>query len=615
MIKKAIKITLSILLVLVVLIVGTGLGAYLYLKPDKAPPRLLSPDTVRVVESGELIGFESQNITYAWLGIPYSAPPVGELRWKAPQPPEQWTGRFEAMELGSECPQKAIGPSAEQNAVNGAEDCLFLNIWAPAATKGIAPADRERRPVMFWIHGGANVMGSGGHGIYDGARLAGKHNMVVVTINHRLGPFGWFTHPALRSEEASPADNSGNYGTLDIIRALNWVQGNIGVFGGDPENVTIFGESAGGWNVLTMMVSPPAKGLFHRAISQSGGLDITPVADAENYVDDEPEGHQFSSKEIVNNLLAIDGSATDRDAAKTLQESMSAAKIAAYLYGKSPEEIFAAYQADGEFSVLPNRIGDGYVLPKDMTTAEIFSHIINYNSVPVILGTNRDESKLFMIGMGDEWVDKVFGIPVGIKDDFAYERNNRYGTDQWKVTAVDRLAGYMRDVQGETVFAYRFDADDWRHLGFIDLQKLVGAAHGLEVLFVFGNFPNPMRILYPGSTVPARNRLSDSMMSYWAEFAHTGNPGKGRSGAEVPWTPWQNGDKNRPRLMVLDTELDRGIRMSSQWLTLADLKARFLADESFTSQKKYCERYKSLFEGDDFVPSEYQTLGNGGCTE
>ena len=239
----------------------------------------------------------------------------------------------------------------------------------------------------------------------------------------------------------------------------------------------------------------------------------------------------------------------------------------------------------------------------------------NYNSVPVILGTNRDESKLFMIGVGDEWVDKVFGIPVGIKDDFAYERDNRYGTDQWKITTVDRLAGYMRDVQGETVFAYRFDADDWRHLGFIDLQKLVGAAHGLEVLFVFGNFPNPMRILFPGPTVSARNRLSDSMMSYWAEFAYTGNPGKGRSGTEVQWTPWQNGDKNRPRLMVLDTELDRGIRMSSQWLTLADLKARFLADESFTIQKKYCERYKSLFKGDDFVPSEYQTLGNGGCKE
>jgi para-nitrobenzyl esterase len=439
--------------------------------------------------------------------------------------------------------------------------------------------------------------------------------VVVVTINYRLGPFGWFTHPALRSDEASPEDNSGNYGTLDIIQALKWVQNNIDAFGGDPGNVTIFGESAGGGNVLSMMASPLAEGLFHRAISQSADFEIIPVSLAENYLDDEFRGEEVSSKEIVNRLLVNDGLAPDRDAAKKLQESEPAAKIAVYLYGKSPEEILAACQVDGGIEWFPNLFGDGYVLPKDMTTAEIFSDTGNYNPVPVILGSNRDETKLFML-IDDELVDKAFGLlPVGFTDDFAYETVNRYDSELWKIRCVDSLAGLMREAQGERVFAYRFDADDLRDLGFIDLQKLLGAAHAMEIPFVFGNFPNPFRGLFPGSTVPARNRLSDSMMSYWAEFAYSGDPGRGRSGKEAAWTCWQNGGKNRLRLMILDTELDRGIRMSSEFATMDGLKAEFLSETGFRNQEAYCDAYKSLFRGDDFVQSEYENLGNGGCIQ
>jgi para-nitrobenzyl esterase len=445
--------------------------------------------------------------------------------------------------------------------------------------------------------------------------MAGKQKVIVVTINYRLGPFGWFTHPALRSEAASPEDNSGNYGTLDIIQALKWVQNNISVFGGDPGNVTIYGESAGGGNVLSMMASPLAKGLFHRAISQSGDFKIIPVSEAENYLDDEFKGEDVSSKEIVNQLLINDGFASDRDAARKLQEDASDAKIAAYLYGKSPEEIFAAYQNCGWLEWFPDLFGDGYVLPKSMTTEEIFSDIANYNPVPVILGTNRDETKLFMM-LDDELVDKLFGVlPVGFIDDIAYETVNRYDSEIWKIDSVDSIAGIMREVQGESVFAYRFDADDWRDLGFIDLQKLLGAAHAMELPFVFGNFPNPFRGLSPESTVPARDRLSDSMMSYWGEFAYTGDPGRGRSGTEVAWTPWQNGDKDGLRLMILDTDLDRGVRMSSEWATMAELKAEFLSETAFRDQEKYCDVYRYLFRGDDFVQSEYENLGNGGCTE
>lgn len=599
-IKKALKIALFISLGLVVVVVAFGAWIYFYLKPDEVPPRVSSQDTVRRVENGEIIGFESEYGTLAWLGIPFAEPPVGELRWKAPRPPDQWQGRFEALDFGSICLQDD----------KGNEDCLSLNIWAPGTADSGGPL-----PVMFWVHGGGNTSGEGSGIVYHGPHMSGKHDVVVVTINYRLGPFGWFSHPALNSDDASPEDNSGNWGTLDIIRALRWVQKNIGAFGGDPGNVTIFGESAGGTNVLTMMASPLAEGLFHRAIVQSGGLHPVPIADASNYLDDEVAGGPLSSREIVNNLLINDGSAADRDAAKALQEEISTEEIAAYVRGKSSEEVFAAcrYEGPKDSKVgLPTVFADGYVLPDGVTNEEIFSDTANYTAVPVILGSNRDESKLFMM-MDDDYIDTFLGFPVGFKDETGYERINRYSSDLWKVDGVDSLAGFMRQAQGESVFAYRFDVDDWRSFGLMDLKPWMGAAHALEVAFVFGNFPNSVNILSPASTIPARNRLSDSMMSYWAEFAYTGDPGRGRSGDEVEWAPWQNGDDRVSRLMVLDTEIDSGIRMSSEGVTMAVIKNRFLTDASYTDQEKYCEDYKMLFQGEHFVQAEYENLGNGGC--
>jgi len=269
MLKKALKVILKILLLMVVLATGIGVAGYLYLGPDWESERSPSPNAIRSVENGEMIGFKSRHDTHAWLGIPYAAPPVGELRWKAPRPPEPWTGRFEAIELGSVCPQPSVFglPVPGGQTIMGAEDCLVLNIWAPIFREEKTPVDRKRLPVMLWIHGGGNNMESGGNPNFNGSTLAGQNHVVVVTINHRLGPLGWFRHPALRSEDSSPEDNSGNYGTLDIIQALKWVQKNITAFGGDPEKVTIFGQSSGGANVLSMMASPLAKGLFHRAIA------------------------------------------------------------------------------------------------------------------------------------------------------------------------------------------------------------------------------------------------------------------------------------------------------------------------------------------------------------
>ena len=325
----------KLLIALLVLIVGTGLWVYWYISrfSEETPPPVAAPATVRTIESGKIIGYVDRE-SHAWVGIPFAAPPVDALRWKAPRAVEPWTETLQALEFGSQCPQSGlgVGPPA------GSEDCLYLNVWAPVNTD-------DKRPVMYFIHGGGNHIGEAATPIYHGARYAREHDVVVVTINYRLGPFGWLAHPGLREPGESPqtlADNSGNYGTLDIIHGLQWVQRNITDFGGDPHNVTIFGESAGGFDVLTMMVSPLAAGLYHKAISQSGGMTLVPMSEAENYADDTNPGHGLSSRELVNKLLVADVRAGDRDTAKALQLTMSDAEVGEYLRSKSAEDIMIA---------------------------------------------------------------------------------------------------------------------------------------------------------------------------------------------------------------------------------------------------------------------------------
>ena len=546
---------------------------YLYIEEEVRTPGEVSSSTLRNVNQGALIGFETENGTHAWLGIPYAKPPIAELRWKAPRPAPPWSGQYKALDFSSDCVQPW----------HGSEDCLYLNVWAPSDLE-----TDQLLPVMFWIHGGGNTSGSSSSVSYDGANLAYHHDLIVVSINYRLGPLGWFRHPALRND--SPEDNSGNYGTLDIIEALRWVRENVGAFGGDAENVTIFGESAGGFNVITMLASPLAKGLFHKAIVQSGGIDITPIAFAENYLDDSDPGSPRSAKEMVNNLLVIDSLAQEsrpltRQTAKIQQQAMSPEALANYILTKSPDQIFEAFAYQDPHKIesqnrisagQPTVFGDGFVLPSNTKKSVLFSDISKYNAVPIILGTNRDEVTLFHF-TNSEYINMLFGVlPVGFKDREGYQKMIRHGSDLWKLRGVDSLASLMKEAQGEQVFAYRWDLDDLRDIGFIDLQSLLGASHAMEIPFVFGNLTNSIRIYYKGSMTAETEAVSRSMMSYWAQFAYTGDPGKGRSGEEVAWTEWQNGEPDQQRLMIFDSALDGGNRMSSERITEEILKTRSL---------------------------------------
>lgn len=599
------KVVAAALLVLILTLLVAAGGLWLYLGPDDPHPAVAAPGSLRSLAQGELIGSHDGGDTYVWRGIPYATPPVDDLRWKAPLPPASWADRREALTFAPQCLQVSAG-SPEPS---GSEDCLYLNIWSPAFSE--LPTGNARLPVMVWIHGGGNSIGSASTSVYSGAHLVAAQNVIVVSIHYRLGPLGWFRHPALWRTGRTPEDNSGNYGTLDIVESLHWTRRNIEAFGGDPGNITIFGESAGGFNVLSMMVSPLARGLFHKAISQSGGLSMTDINHAENYSDDPSKGHQYSGREIVNQLLVRAGVANDRAQARVKQEAMPAAELYKLLYATTPEELFAPY--GGGFAGMlgnPDLFRDGHVLPRE-SILQLFTQPGAFNEVPVILGTNRDETKLFNF-MGPATRKLLGVIPTGPVDAVAYERDNRYASRMWKARAVDELANRLATSQQAPVFAYRFDVDDWRDLGPVNFSTLLGAAHAMEIPFVFGTFLPPMRILFPGSKQDEFTRVSEAMGGYWAQFARTGNPATGTTAGEIRWEAWIPGQTTR-KLMVFDTISGGDIRMSDDLVTFESIRAGFLADKSYKSQAAYCEGYRRLFRDQLFDAAEYKNLGDGGC--
>jgi len=573
--------------------------------------------TQRQTTSGTVVGCSTPNGAHAWLGIPYAAPPVGDLRWKAPTPAAGWPDAWLALETGSVCTQIADllsdAPEELYGTPIGSEDCLYMNIWAPPFSPGSIPTGGDRVPVMVWIHGGGNSIGDGGS--YDGQFLAQMYNVILISFNYRLGPFGWFTHPALATGDA--LDDSGNWGTLDAVHVLDWVQDNIENFGGNPDNVTVFGESAGSRDTLAMMISPQATGKFHRAVAESGGIGTTEVAVGWNYTED--GGHSRSSREVINSLLVADGTAADRDAAILHQNGMTDEQISAYLYGKSNDEIMTMY--DGGYGGMiswPQMFRDGTVFPTaDPLT--LFEDTATYNEVPLIIGSNRDESKLFMV-LDPTFVNIIVGLPVGAKDPAYYALYSQYTTDAMKAVSVDRIASTLSQTSGQPgVFAYRFDWDEEPIVVGVDMGFLLGAGHGLEIAFVFHDFnqflaPAFAPMVYTPENLAGRLELGGSMSSYWAEFAYNGDPGTGRSGSEIAWTAWDSSAPENDKFIIFDTSADAGIRMSSAAITIEGLYADLLAETGFTTQEQHCGMYVQLFGGSAlWDDTDYLNLGAEGC--
>ncbi len=504
---------------------------------------------------GKVEGKASDDEVMVWKGIPYAKAPVGDLRWKAPRDPDHWKGTLEADEFCSKCPQASSNLLTDT--VKADEDCLYLNIWRPQS-------DEDDLPVYFWIHGGGNSMGAASDKGYDGANLAGNCKMVVVSVNYRLGPLGWFTCEALRSNEpGSELDNSGNYGTLDLIKALTWVKDNIAAFGGDPGKVTVAGESAGAINIFSLLISPLAEGLFHGAIAQSGMPIALPVETGEE-----------SAREVIVKLLVADGTAASKTAAQAYLGQMSDGDVSAYLRSKTADQLLGAYESTG-FGMIsfPFIFEDGTVIPE--AGFDVLETGEYPNKVPIIIGSNKEETKIFLF-LASFVSEDLFEN----KDDL-YQKVASVTSDLWKVEGVDEMARKLSEQSDQpAVYAYQFlwGAADASGSSVIpgEWGFKLGACHAMDVPFFFGNwnFFEPLSgSVFTAGNRPGREALSGAMQAYVAQFVRTGDPSPDGSGL-VEWMPWSN-TAGEPKCVLLNADLSAAsITMSTVELTQGEVMSR-----------------------------------------
>jgi para-nitrobenzyl esterase len=561
-------------------------------KAMNTTPEVSDPATLRRLVIGELIGVSDRGGTHAWRGIRYAAPPMGPLRWRAPQPPAPWSGTFSALTHGPMAPQiaglLAPVPVAHYGHIVGDEDCLFLNVFAPAFTPGSIPQGKERRPVMVWIHGGGNAVGTSTN--YDVVRnLAASDGVIVVTINYRLGVLGWLTHPALQADPDTTAEErSGNFGLLDMLAALGWVRDNISAFGGDPGCVTIFGESAGGQNVLLLMASPLAAGLFHRAIAQSPVAETVSVDEAIHGVDSALDSRRCGALEVTARLWHTAGHGQDCAAARSELTGRPLHDVAAFLRALSPTQLIAAYKPGSVGIYLaPRAARDGVVLPTAPLTQVFASG--HWNRVPIILGSNRDEMRTFLADK-PEHSRLLFGKLPLLHDRAAYQAESRYGSDAWRAVHVDEPADAMLKGGHLDVWTYRFDWDEAPAIPFIRPDILLGASHGMEMSFVFRDNAGEFDIfkVYTPFNKAGRQQVAQAMGQGWTSFARDGAPTL-PGGVNWPRRSSQAGDES----LLIDSTRDGGLRMAELRTTMQILKQKLFA--SPLSAALRCRIYARVF--------------------
>ena len=524
----------------------------------------------RLTTGGSVVGVAVSEESHAWFGIPYAEPPVGVKRWRAPTRPVPSTDTLDALQRRPGCIESNSRDTVdgEQSLIRGSEDCLYLNVWAPRFEPETVPKGADRLPVMVWVHGGQGALGFGGP-LYDASLLASRHRLIVISVDYRLGPLGAFAHPSLLNEvggSQSEFEPSGHFGLLDLIAALQWVRENVEVFGGDPESVTLAGASSGGSQVLSLMVAPPAQGLFQRAIVQSGSARTRSLAQAVHYRDAAEAGEVTSAREIVLRLLMADGTAPDRDRARYFADGLSPEATADYLRNQSPEDLFRAYldPSGGQLLDFSGAFRDGVLVP-DGGIGEALADLAPGESIPLLVGSNRDEAKLGLM-QDPAQVRRTLDVFLRVRRPDQYEVLSAIQTALGRMEDVEGVADRIAARNGAPVYVYRFDWDEEPFYLGADLELLLGAAHGVELPFVFGQFQfdqeTAARLLFNEENAPGRRFVSDSMMSYWAEFAYRGAPGRGRARALPLWEPWSLDPKEK-WFMVFDTPESGGIRMSS----------------------------------------------------
>ena len=544
-------------------------------------------DFVIETSSGIVDGYKKGRVAF-WDDIPYAKPPIGDLRWKAPRKIINSKNKITSKE-NNFCVQRpsSLGGVDGDGDFVGTEDCLYLDVTAPIKKTS------NLLPVMFWIHGGGNT--SGLKDLYDFNKMVKRHNVIVVRINYRLGPFGWFTHPSIQDYQ-SGKDKSSNFGTLDIISALEWTKENIELFGGDPNNITIFGESAGGHNVLSLLVSENSRGLFHKAISMSGYTTSVNPNDAYKQ-SQKSSTSAHTSSEIIKKILATKNYSDD---------SYSEEDVRNILYNLTTDEFFQHYYDRETYEEIPLLTSDGLVIPKIGLRDALYEkdHI---NSVPTIAGSNRDEVKLW-IGTAEYFVNlefspvgSVLNIPkVKLKDEDAFEAFNYYRSNAWKIRGVDIPLKGLHASGNNNLYAYRYDWDDHRRYVVADFKKLIGAAHATEIPLLAGNSKlvggYPLSdLIYP----PGRSKLftSRNMMKFWTNFAKTGKPGKSTN--SVKWESIVNNGDLGNSYIILDSR--QNLKMNSEIKTFKSL-AEELYEDNRVNELEKCVILLQMFTfvGNDF---------------
>tara|TARA_X000000950_G_scaffold117941_1_gene147699 strand:- start:815 stop:2602 length:1788 start_codon:yes stop_codon:yes gene_type:complete len=537
--------------------------------------------------SGVVEGYKKGRVLF-WDDIPYAEPPINELRWKAPRKITDSNNLISPKDQNF-CVQRpsSLGGPGGDGLMVGTEDCLYLDVSAPIRNRN------ELLPVMFWIHGGGNT--SGLKDLYDFNKMIRRHNVIVVRINYRLGPFGWFTHPSIQDFQTD-LDKTSNFGTLDIIAALHWVKENIALFGGDPDNVTIFGESAGGHNVFSLLVTDKSKGLFHKAISMSGYT--TSISPKDAYIqNDKSSTSSHTSSEIVKKIIKE---------LPNKKETYSNKEIRDILLSLSTQEFFQHYANRETYEEIPLLTSDNIVIPEAGLRASLFNKDI-VNKVPTIAGSNRDEVKLWLataeyfVELDFSAVGSILSIPnVKLKDEDAFEAFNYYRSSAWKIRGVDIPLKGLYESGNSNLYAYRYDWDDHRRFLVADFKKLIGAAHATEIPLLAGNAKlvggYPLSdLIYP----VGRSKLftSRNMMRFWTNFAKSGEPGK--SSNSVYWNSVVKNNEFGSSYLVIDD--NRNLKIKDDVQTFESLSKELYKDLRVNELEK-CVILLQMFTfvGNDF---------------
>jgi para-nitrobenzyl esterase len=541
MLKKW-RLSVFTVLMVLVLVVGVALAATVPGNPQYVK------GIVQTTVYGKVQGYEAnEGQTLIWKGIPYAKAPVGALRWKAPQNPDQWSGTFDATKNGN------IGIQLSGGKINGSEDCLNLDIYRPNSND-------TNLPILVYIHGGNNQTGSSFSDNFQ--QFAANAKAIVVSLNYRLGLLGFNNLPALKT--GNPYEDSGNYTLLDISKSLDWLKENIPYFGGNPNNITVSGTSAGGRDVMAMLISPIFDGKFQKAISFSGGMTIA------NY----EAGVKLIARAIAPLVVEDKVKATEAEAYRWLLTNDKAIK--SYLYGLSADRITKLMTGAGiRMAVFPHLYNDGTVLPQEGFNTK------KYNKVPLIMVTGSNEFATFTRSDPEFAAIKDENLLSDAQIYKSYRFAVNYGSKLYGLVNAQGSAENMIGKYNAPIYTCDFDWGSDPALVGEKMAKLYGSYHVISIPFLTN---------VAGSRIPAdafntagAQDLVTKFQKYIANFLWTGNP---NSKGLVEWKPWQDA-KTGPTQLLLNANKEKAIiTMSSERIKYEDVLKEMEADTSVSKEVK-----------------------------